>query len=71
MGSVSADCVFNFRVEVNEEKDTKVVPCKWYSDVKYQVNCYGAKSRWITYLKENTVTAIVFELQLIYSKVRT
>ena len=28
-------CVLNFRVEVKEGKDTKVVPCKWYSEVKY------------------------------------
>ena len=26
-------------VEVKEEKDTKVVLCKRYSDVKFQVNC--------------------------------
>ena len=27
-------CVLSFRVEVTEEKDTKVVPWKWYSDGK-------------------------------------
>ena len=31
--------VLNISVEVKEEKDTKVVPYKWYSEVKYQVNC--------------------------------
>ena len=24
----------SFRVEVTEEKDTKVAPCKWYSNVQ-------------------------------------
>ena len=33
MGSVTADCVLSFRVDEKEEKDTKVVPCKWYSEV--------------------------------------
>ena len=35
---VSLLCDLSFRVEVKEEKDTKVVPCKWYSEVKYPVN---------------------------------
>ena len=26
--------LLSFRVEVKAEKDTKVVPCKWYSEVK-------------------------------------
>ena len=26
-------CVLSFRVEVKKEKATKVVPCKWYSEV--------------------------------------
>ena len=30
---------FESRVEVKEEKDTKVMPCKWHSEVKYKVNC--------------------------------
>ena len=28
-------CVLSFRVEVKEEMDAKVVPCKWYSEAKY------------------------------------
>ena len=32
-------CVLSFREKVKEEKGTKVVPCKWYSEVKYQVKC--------------------------------
>ena len=35
---VSCLCVLSLRVEVKEEKVTKVVPWKWYSEVKYQVN---------------------------------
>ena len=45
-------CVLSFRVEVKKEKDTKVVPCNWYSEVKYQVNCSGAKCGWKTYLNK-------------------
>ena len=26
-------CVLRLRVEVTEEKDTNIVPCKWYSEV--------------------------------------
>ena len=44
MGSVSADCVLNFRVEVRAEKDTKIGSYKRYCKVKYKVNCYGASS---------------------------
>ena len=29
---VSLLCVLSFRVEVTEEKDTKIVPCKWHSE---------------------------------------
>ena len=38
-----ADCVLSLGAEVKAEKDTKVVPCKWYSEDKYKVNCYGVK----------------------------
>ena len=31
--------VLSFRVEVKEEKDTKVVSCKLYSGAKYLCNC--------------------------------
>ena len=31
---VSWLCVLSFREEVKEEKDTKVVQCKWYSEVQ-------------------------------------
>ena len=34
---VSWLCVLSFRVEVKEEKDTKVVPFKCYSQVKYHI----------------------------------
>ena len=37
---------------MTEEKGTKVVPCKWYSEVKYQGNYSGLKSRLNTYLKK-------------------
>ena len=30
---VNGRCQLSFRVEVKEHKDTKVVPCKWYSEV--------------------------------------
>ena len=30
-------CVLSFRVELKAEKDTKVVPSKWYSEVNYKV----------------------------------
>ena len=43
--AVSADCVLSFTAEVKETKDTKIVPCKWYSEVKYKVSCKGVKSR--------------------------
>ena len=36
---VSWLCVLSFRAEEKDEKDTKDTPCKWYSEVKYQVNC--------------------------------
>ena len=42
----------SFREEKKEEKDKKVVPCKWYSEVKYQVNCEGVKCRWKTSLSK-------------------
>ena len=35
---VSWLCVLSFRVELKEEKDTKVVPCKQYSEVKFYIN---------------------------------
>ena len=34
---------YEIRVEVKEEKDTKVVPIKWYSQVKYQVKLLRSK----------------------------
>ena len=36
-------CVLSFRVEVKGEKDTKFMPCKWHSEVKYKVNCLRCK----------------------------
>ena len=57
MGSVSADCVFLVS-EAKAENDTKVVPCKWYSEVnnkftvkvlkvggKHFNNCYSKYSK--------------------------
>ena len=37
---------------MTEEKDTKIVPCKWYSEVESQGNCLGVKRRLKTYPKE-------------------
>ena len=34
-------CFLSLRVEVKEEKDTKVVLCKWYSEVKYKVENFN------------------------------
>ena len=64
MGSVSADYVFwvSEQTEVKKEKDTNIVPCKWYSEVKYQVNCWEVKKYMENIFKQNTVTAIVFKL---------
>ena len=39
---------------MKEEKDTKVVPCIWYSEVMYKVSCSGVKSKWKPYLKDNS-----------------
>ena len=35
---VSRLCVLGLRVK-GEKKDIKFVPCKWYSEAKYQVYC--------------------------------